>query len=145
MGERESAGAEPGPSRGEAAPGGCQLRGRAAVGAGPTGRPGSARENGENREKGALRPLSSGAKFGAVFVRRLSGPAGSRGRAEPCRAALPFVSVPAPHPEPPSPSLFFLFYFFILPPFPFLPFPFSPIKLYLKCHLNYEIVAENCA
>lgn len=79
------------------------------------------------------------AESGAVFVRRrLRVPS----RAAPIRGA-PRSPLSPRHPSAAAPIPFPLFYF---PPLsPFFPPPVPPIKLYLKCHLNYEIVAENCA
>lgn len=59
-------------------------------------------------------------------------PGAERGRGSPGSGSAALC----PHSRPrPSPGFYF----------PHFPLPFPPIKLYLKCHLNYEIVAENCA
>lgn len=89
----------------------------------------------EGLHRGCFR--SGRSKFCAVFVRRRSGPDGPDDRDREDRTGAGGQRCPL-SPQLPSPSPYFIF-------FPFLPFPFPPIKLYLKCHLNYEIVAENCA
>lgn len=146
MRERESAGADPaGEARGEPAPGGRGLRGRAGLRGHPTGRPGPALGNQGKLRRGVVCATPGSFSVGwtpprskpslvpslsvAARVRSPRSRTGPGQRRDRQRCPL--------SPRPPSPSPGFYF--------PHFPLPFPPIKQYLKCHLNYEIVAENCA